>query len=92
MLCICGGLGLSGTPETRGLRCQARLQNFLMSRANSIDFLDSSGWPGLWLSKSSEQTCRPRLTHEKVLMHLYPPDGPGRLERLHCHERIPGAV
>ncbi|CAE7411864.1 iksA [Symbiodinium pilosum] len=34
-----------------------------MSRANSIDFLDSSGWP---------------LSHESVLKHLYPPHGPGR--------------
>ncbi|CAJ1376915.1 unnamed protein product [Effrenium voratum] len=39
------------------------LQNFLMSRANSVDFLDSSGW---------------LMTHELVLKHLYPPDGPPR--------------
>eukprot|EP00913_Durusdinium_trenchii_P009040 g8501.t1 len=32
------------------------LQNFLMSRANSVDFLESSGW----------------MTHELVLQHIYP--------------------
>ncbi len=33
-----------------------RLQNFLMSRANTVDFLESSGW----------------MKHENLLKHIYP--------------------
>ena len=58
-----------------------RLYNFLMSRANSIDFLDSSGWPWDCSDESVGLELvlnRRRLSHQDVLKHLYPPDGPGR--------------
>eukprot|EP00435_Cladocopium_sp_Y103_P042569 s797_g11.t2 len=46
------------------------LQNFLMSRANSVDFLESSGW----------------MKHETLLKHIYPDAGPGRQWSRHLRD------